>query len=265
MRRAGALVVLLTLTGFARASVNGEHPAAPPPAPAVAGEQPADGEEGEPPARSPEADPTFANIVVDRASEDSGKSLQHDAQALTERDSEDAIELMDVHEVVAIPKSAQQSMIPKEDQIKDKIIVGVESDGKLVKQGVGTETVVYVSKDRDLFQGMEDVVEIDGQTITKPILLVTTQVRGKLSRERYPLAFKTVKSGQSRIEAGMQVRGGVRAVVEGVSPGTLDVYLEIALPGMEEKKILVCGTFDMDETPAVRNAASQSEGGKPPK
>ena len=211
----------------------------------------------------PDAD--YTNVIVPHASEPAKAGTQ--PEGIVERDSDDAIELSNVGEVVAIPKSAQKGMIPKDRWMDDRMVVGVTQDGRLKKKNVGVVTVGYVSKDvRFIFQGVEESIEIEGQPTTRPLLIVRTWAdgTGPSVEERYPLAFKEVKSGQSRIEAGMELRGGVRAVAEGVSPGTYDVYLEIAVPGEDHKTVLVCGTFDEEGIPAVRNAASRHQGDQHP-
>ena len=157
-------------------------------------------------------------------------------------------------------------MFAKDRQLDDRIIVNVKPDGRLEKQKTGVRTAVHFSENRKfLFQGVEESLEIEGQATTRPMLIVRMWVdRSRPSvEERYPLVVKTVKPGQSRIETNMELRGGVRAVAEGTTVGTYDVFMELVLPGEDGKKVLVRGTFDNEAIPALRKDAAGSRRANP--
>ncbi len=221
------------------------------------------------------------NVIVPHTGELAPPQESSDAIAdavARDRVLDDAIELTDVGEVVAIPESAQKGMIPEERQLDETAVVGLGPDGKFNRKTTGPLTAYYVAKDKHiLIVGVDELVEAAGETTKRPILIVTRWVTVQRTatgehiakkefkpHERFYIAFKTVKPGQSGIEAGMKLRGGVKAVTEGVKPGTYDVYLETALPGDHGKKVLVCGTFDEEEIPSVRNGTNRGEGSKPP-
>lgn len=258
MERARTAAVVVVFLAVARASAGTEGAGEPLHSPAASSEhRDTAGEEdssGQPPVSGTEQ----VNVIVPHASEPPVASNAAPI-GIVEHDSDDAIELTDVGEVVAVPKSAR-GMIPADRRWDDKVVEGVTPDGWLEKRKVGVAAAVFVSKNRKLVcEGVDESVEIEGKATTRPILIVTRLVQKDLSQERYPLAFKTVKTGQRGIEAGMKVRGGVKAVTDGVKPGTYDVYLEIALPGEEGKTVLVCGTFDEGAIPGPKGDAERKE------
>jgi len=153
---------------------------------------------------------------------------------------------------VAVPETTDRGIIRKDGWLENRKIVDVKPDGRLVKPTVGMTYTAYVSEDnRFLFGGVEESIEVKGVQATRPLVLVQTLIDGKLVQGRYPLAVKEVKSGQDRLEAGMALLGGVRAITEGVSPGTYDVYLELAAPGETGETFFVRGTFDEEDIPAA--------------
>lgn len=175
-------------------------------------------------------------------------------------DEEAAIALTGVGEVVAVPESTDRGIVRKDGWFENRKVVATKPDGSLVKPKVGMAYTAYLSEDnRFLFQGVEEAIEVDGAQTTRPLVLVQTLIDGKLVQGRYSLTIKEVKSGQDRLEAGMELYGGVRALADGVIPGTYDVYLELAVPGEAGETFFVRGTFDENDIPAVRDAAAEEE------